>query len=351
MYCAQCVNTSPNIILPKKMDLLVLREMNSRLHEQVEQVLQYGTQLDRDSELTELKDHNAVKDSKLQVREHGDILGLRMKKIEKLKVMKRNNRMERYLSNLERRVDRKRQRVITLKADIENIESHHNIDDTNSITDPMKEVTMKIEDLNSYSVKLTNGMVSELRSWFQIRKRESYEIPYTISFQPIISFENFHKLPRYIILTSLEKEMEFMDLLAQILSVHLPFTIDDCNRTGANDFSVKSVMQITHLIMNMMEVARQGNLIPKEPVDIAWLLDQYDMDHIFYNVATRTLLKSRNSLRAFEPSDVYNLVAQTLQLQVGSFSAVLGRSISTTSSSMWDQGSDTNHLEHWYVVK
>lgn len=350
MYCSHCMSSSPRLLLKLKIDLLVLRETNSHLKSRVEDILEYGLSQIAGKEL-ESKSANV----------EGDILGRRLRKLDSLILRKKNNRVRYRISQLNNRIYEKRCKVEDLHSELR-LPSKIALNEKKlKSTRENQELTISEGRQQLMQIKkvLLRSQLSKIRSlveWFVIRKRESYEFPYTLAFQPIISLRNVYKLPPSVVWGSISTMSRYLKLFAEILFFTLPhgelvapyapeLELEmSAKTTGENSNDENTIVDhLTKIFINIVQISRHLNLISKDPIDLAWMLDQNDLDTLFYNMAMRLETKSKPVVHHWTYPQILSIVSEALQLSsVYATSPVSRQTLS---------GTKTNNNDRWYVVK
>ncbi|QLL31332.1 hypothetical protein HG536_0B01950 [Torulaspora globosa] len=351
MYCSHCVNTSPNILARLKIDLLMLREENRRLKDRVESILAYGLGVMEGSEAAAVVERT-LEEGHEDVE--GEILGQRLLKLNQLRAKRKHNRIRyrtaQLLSSLEakkRTIDRltqEREKVPVLDVNAEEKLSRVR-------TAVLVEKTSQIAQIQRVLLNSQEAKLNSLRRWFIIRKRDSYEFPYSIAFQPVVSLKNFYKLPPMVAWGSISKMSEFVVLLSEVLQYKLPCELPDASfkalRAADNtvedayDDDTNVAEHLTKLLVNIIQLARRAGLMSKNPVDLAWMLDQLDIDTLFYNMATSTEIPTKSVAQHWTYNKLLSVVSEALQLSIYAASPASRQTLTGTLA---------NNNDHWFLV-
>ncbi|QLQ78844.1 hypothetical protein HG537_0B01920 [Torulaspora globosa] len=350
MYCSHCVNTSPNILARLKIDLLMLRDENCKLKNRVESILEYGLGLMEGSK--GVTNAETIEEGNQDVE--GEILGQRLLKLNQLRAKRRYNRIRyrttQLLSSLEakrrtiERLEQENETVSVLDASVEEQLSRVR-------TAVMVEKTGQIAQIQRVLLNSQESKLNSLRKWFIIRKRDSYEFPYSIAFQPIISLKNFYRLPPVVAWSSISKMSEFTLLMSEVLQYTLPCELPDTSsktlRLADNtvedgyDDDNNVADYLTKLLINIIQLARRAGLISKSPVDLTWMLDQLDIDTLFYNMATSTKIPTKSVAQHWTYDKLLSVVSEALQLSVYAASPPSRQTLT---------GTIANNSDHWFLV-
>ncbi|EDO17541.1 hypothetical protein Kpol_534p20 [Vanderwaltozyma polyspora DSM 70294] len=321
MYCAHCINTSPNLLHPLRMQLLMVQQKNKVLKGKVEDILSHA--LDKNWKSS---DNDT----------EGIILADRLHKLEVLKRTKRNNRVRYRISQLTKRIENKQQRLQSLRLQITTTDVAKV---SNANKKEIEEIRTKYLQLNEVVKREQELECQSLVDWFILRKRNSYEIPYTLVFLPVVSLKNFHKLPKAVTISSLHKMFQFLEIYSQIISFPLLYKGDEIKEKTINtDEEIAKL--ITKLVINVLQIGRFKNLIPKDAIDLVWLLDQYDVDSLFYNVIVNHKMECRVVLFHWTFGKVSKVVTETLQLPAGSTTSFPRQQVGDT----YDKDDDMWHI-------
>lgn len=350
MYCAHCMSSSPHLLLKLKIDLLVLRENNGNLKNRVEDILEYGLGQIAGKE-PESKSGNI----------EADILGKRLRKLDSLILRKKNNRLRHRISQLNLRIYEKRRKIeglhkefrLPTKVTLEEKKLKSGRESQELARSENRQQLMQVKKV------LLRSQLSKIRSlveWFVIRKRESYEFPYRLAFQPIVSLRNVYKLPPFVVWGSISTMSQYLKLFAEMLFFSLPHDelvppnapglelevfAKTSDENGSDEIII--VEYLTKIFINIIQISRHLNLISKDPIDFAWMLDQNDLDTLFYNMAMRLETKSKPVANHWTYPQILSVVSEALQLS----------SIYATSpvSRQTFAGTKASTNDHWYVVR
>lgn len=351
MFCAHCMSTSPSLLVRLKIDLLMLRETNCELKEHVEGILEYGL---GQVEGTKNSIHKIGDNYDSSVE--GEILGKRLLKLDLLRFQKKNNRVKYRTSQLLNRVNGKRRTIESLKRELARHSGLTSHGKTGEASGNDTEIILeKKQQLLQIQKVLSNAQVRKLRSlmeWYVIRKRDSYEVPYSLAFQPVISLKNFYKLPPSIAWRSMLKMSQYLSLISEILLFKLPFKFDcepnliELESGGASKDHEEGICDdanvaeyLAKLVINVLQLSRHLNLLSKDPIDLAWMLDQYDLDTLFYNLVIVREMKGRPVSHHWTYTRVLAVVSEALQLSVYATSPASRQALAGTIVSNSDRWS------------
>lgn len=350
MFCAHCMSSSPHLLIKLKIDLLMLRETNSHLKGRVEDILEYGL-----GQVT-------GKESEWHATNiEGDILGRRLRKLDSLILKKKNNRVRHRILQLTHRINEKRRKLEMLSTELYHtskigLNGKELEIERNSQELTVTEVKQQLMQIRRVLLKSQLSKVRSLVEWFVIKKRESYEFPYTLAFQPVVSLRNVYKLPPSVVWGSISTMSRYLKLFAEILFFTLPHseiiapnaldleseassrTADEGSSDGNN-----VVDHLTRLFINIVQISRHLNLISKDPIDLAWMLDQNDLDTLFYNMAMRLETKSKPVTHHWTFPQIFSVVSEGLQLSSVYATSPVSRQTLT--------GTVANNSDRWYVVR
>ncbi|GAV48423.1 hypothetical protein ZYGR_0I07200 [Zygosaccharomyces rouxii] len=350
MYCAHCMSSSPHLLLKLKLDLLILRETNGHLKSRVEDILEYGL-----GQIAGKEPKSASTNVK------GDILGRRLRKLDSVILRRKNNRVKYRISQLNRRIYEKRHRIEALRSKLQ-LPSKIGIHEKElKAKRESQELTISEgkQQLTQIRKVLLKSQLSKIRSlveWFVIRKRESYEFPYTLAFQPIVSLRNVYKLPSSVVWGSISTMSRYLKLFAEILFFTLPHNelvapnapeleLEVSAKTADESSSDENTIvdHLTKIFINIIQISRHLNLISKDPIDLAWMLDQNDLDTLFYNMAMRLETKSKPVFHHWTYPQILAVVSEALQLSSVYATSPVSRQTLT--------GTKANNNDRWYVVR
>lgn len=354
MYCGHCMSTSPSLLAKLKIDLLISREINRNLKSQVESILEYGLgKVESNENKPPLSDSPDSETSHVE----GEILGKRLLKLNLLRSKKKNNRIRYRVTQLVNRVNNKRRTVEFLKSELaKDLNPTPNAAEKLTETDPAQ-LAEKREQIHQIHKVLSSAQEAKLRSlreWFVVRKRDSYEFPYSLAFQPVVSLKNFYRLPPMVAWGSIIKMSQYMILMSDVLLYKLPCKLDVIPEFGGaklqdssrgvedlygDDNNVADCL--TKLVINILQLSRHLNLLSKNPVDLTWLLDQHDLDTLFYCMITSTAITSRPVSHHWTFTGVLAVVSEALQLSIYAASPASRQTLAGTMA---------NNSDRWFLV-
>lgn len=350
MYCGHCMSSSPHLLLKLKLDLLMLRETNGHLKSRVEDILEYG-----------LGQIAGKKPESQTANAEGDILGKRLRKLDSLILRKKNNRVRYRISQLNHRIYEKRKKVETVRKELQlpgkislNEEKLKSTRESQELT--ISESRQQLMQIRRVLLRSQLSKIRSLVEWFVIRKRESYEFPYTLAFQPIVSLRNIYKLPPSVVWGSISTMSRYLKLFGEILFFTLPhdelvapnaaeLELEVSSKSADENSSDENTIvdHLTKILINVVQVSRHLNLISKDPIDLAWMLDQNDLDTLFYNMAMRLETKSKPVFHHWTYPQILAVVSEALQLSSVYASSPVSRQTLT--------GTKVSSNDRWYVVK
>ncbi|EJS44745.1 atg14p [Saccharomyces arboricola H-6] len=302
VYCAHCVNTSPSLLLKLKLDLISLKNENRILGEKVEQIL------------NEAMSYGQLGVKALERKK--DPLTNSLMKLDVLRMKKNNNRIKNKIDQLNERIHNKRDHVGRLKLEIDNYGHYKVGTDVDKLRERVEinDARNKLKQISQVCESTRNYKLSLLNDWFVIQKlQDNFQIPYTIAFQPLISLKNFRVLPLVITNDSINVMWKYVDFLSDILMIKLPYTHNSTEHPFEPSDDRQTVIQgLIKLIINILQICRHLNLVPSTPMDIPWLLDQYDVDGLFYNMVKRNKMKCRSVSLYWNFGMLYSIVLDNL---------------------------------------
>ncbi|CCE61331.1 hypothetical protein TPHA_0A02480 [Tetrapisispora phaffii CBS 4417] len=346
MYCSHCLNTSPNLFMPLKMKLLLLKEENELLKQRVDNILNYAIDRHQDQNI----DGNNDKIFQTNTDIEQKILSQQLEKIDILKMKMKNNRIKIRIKQISERIYNrakllKEKETNYLKKIPSNAKQY--CDDTE-----LDSIKYKLSHIQKVYKLTKDNECQSLIKWFNIKKRDdSYEIQYTICFLPVVSLKNFHRLSGYISKLSIGKTFQFLVIYLEILKIQTKYDIERIlNTIKSNDYSSLEDNDIAEwisvLIMIIFEIGRRKNVLPMESMDLVWLIDQYDIDALFYNVIMNEnkIIECRtltDQIWTFEK--ILSVVSDTLQLSINSTASI--------ENDLRYSGIIEEDEDVWYIVK
>lgn len=322
LYCAHCISSSPKLLLRMKINLMILQDDNTKLKNKVENIL--------DVAMNRNENHN-------KKNTEGIILGQKLQKIDVLKHKRRNNKIKFRINQLSERIQKRRNKLENLKQEL----LTKNVVELPPVS--KKEAIDIVEKLEQFKKVVTRTQESEYKfliNWFNIRKRNSYDVSYTLAFLPVISLKNFPKLPRPIAISSINKMSQFLKLYSQIIALQLKFQCDQVSEI--NDATDNDIVKwISRLVINILQLARFNALLPEQNIDLVWLLDQYDIDSLFYNLVMNHKIECRVIDYTWSYDRILEFISKTLQLSVQS-------TFGMTNKQMLD--TPNTDADMWYIV-
>lgn len=302
LYCSHCINTSPHLLLRYKMELYQVTAAREELRAQVDEILRDAMNGDE---------------------QPSDVLGKHLAMLRKTHLKRRTNKIRSKLQQLQEVVQVKRERVRTLKAQINqpNPRVAHSVETDEKIAQfrsSQQKLTMLQRVLES-SKALKFQALTHL---FLIRQREHPEFPFTISFQPIVNVQNLCHLPQNVVECSLRSMWDFLLLAGRVLLIELP------PQKPAKDV----LDSLTGIVLNLLVFLQSLELVPQKFCGdrgyLRSLLRNYDVDRLFYYmVMNRDIeLLDTGELHSAVNYDVCHAELQAM-LQGSSELSVLNKSI------------------------
>lgn len=350
IYCSHCMNTSPNLLVRLRIDLFLLRDMNSKLKNQVERILEYGLKRVEQQGRSESR----KSPSEQSKNSEGGVLGKRLLKLDLLRLRKKNNRLRYRISQEQSRITDKKRTKEQIQEQLQLSSGQKARQDNNEAFSEYESIIEETKLQIAQVQKIVTGMqtlkLKNLIEWFVVRKRDSYEFPYSLAFQPLVSLKNFYKLPTIVAWNSISKMSQYIVLVAKILQFALPFKLgdpspnflvdfDDHEEPTINDNGIAEY--IAKLVINLLQLSRHLNLLSQEPLDLVWLLDQYDLDTLFYNLISNQIMKARPISHHWTYDRVLAIVSEALQLSIYASSPASRPTLSGTMA---------NNTDKWYLV-
>ncbi|CAI4273631.1 CEI_1a_G0003100.mRNA.1.CDS.1 [Saccharomyces cerevisiae] len=284
VYCAHCINTSPSLLLKLKLDLILLKDENKELNGKVEQILNEAMNYDQ----LDIKRMEKKKDPLMDSLMRLDVLR-----------MKKNNKLIKHrIEQLNERIYSKRNHISELKVEIDNYKRYKMGTRTDKLREQVEisDAKNKLAQVSKICESVRVYKLNLLNNWFVIQKlQDNFQIPFAIAFQPLISLKNFRVLPLAITNDSINIMWKYISFFSDILMIKLPYTNKICEQPMFEfSDSIQTVVQrLIKLIINILQICRHLKLVPSTPMDIPWLLDQYDVDGLFYNMVKRNKMKCR----------------------------------------------------------
>lgn len=344
MYCGHCINTSPNLLAKLKVEQLMLRESNAKLKNKVEAILEYGL-----AQVDAIENHRSDKTQRIESSNvEGEILGQRLLKLSLLSSKRKNSRIKYRTTQLASRLKEKRDKVEELQRELTSrseVAPNNERAFANIKASVSTDWTHQMDQIARLISQSQQSKLMSLRKWFVVRKRDSYEFPFSVAFLPIVSLKNFYKLPPSVAWGSIQKMSQYMTMMAEILFYTLPYKIEAIpdlagyeKEQGQEGNDANAAEYLTKLVVNAIQLARHLNLASRNPIDLAWVLDQHDLDILFYNMATETKITTRPVAQHWTFSRVLSVVSDALQLSVYATSPASRQTLNGTrvnNSDLW----------------
>lgn len=304
-YCSNCVKTSPQLITTLKFKLLTINDTNQKLNRQIDSILKQSLN----------------KDSNGKTLNHGGILlKQRMSKVHNLKVRKNIGQLRIRLENMTNNIKNKRQYIAKLRGEVEEIKTHN----PKSIRYVSGNISQdQMEQIERVVTKRQEQSIEMLNEWFIINKTRSRDIPYTICFEPIISARISSKLTTNVVRDSTFKLFQYLTIRAKLLSLVLPYPIMKIDKekqpsiddNSPSEYTMYELIQLrdrhvmehiaiwlTRITFNIVFLCQYNGTLPPPyiPIDIAYLVDQIDVDGLLYGLYTGQI-PNRNKYILTEP--------------------------------------------------
>ena len=290
-------------MLKVKLDLISLNDENKVLNEKVERILNEAMNYDR----IDVKSLEKKKDP----------LTSSLMKLDILRMKKNNNRIKYRIEQLNERIHSRRDHIRKLKLEIDNHERSNVGASTTKLREQadINEAKRKLTQVSKICESTKNYKINLLNNWFVIQKlQDNFQIPFAIAFQPLISLKNFRVLPLVITNDSINTMWKYVTFFSDILIIKLPYTNNSSDQPvfeSSNDTQTV-VQKLIKLIINILQICRHLKLVPSTPMDIPWLLDQYDVDGLFYNMVKRNKIKCRSVSLYWTFGMLYSMVLDHL---------------------------------------
>lgn len=339
-YCSNCSNTSPSLLLKWRMALLSIHEQNRKLQGRVKAILERSmgqNDVDMDGDKNEENDFPLLKS--------------KLRKVTILKMKKRNNRIRFRIEQLKKNMENKKQRATHMEDELQlEIPKEAAI-----ILQDDEDLMERIHQTQKIVQMAQQEKLHSLRKWFMVRQRKDlYLVSFSILFQPIISLQNVPNLPRSVTISSLNNMFQYLDIFAQIINFKLPYdgfhSLTSAKEDG-DDNNTDVVEWITKLTIGLLQLASKLQLIRTKSIDIHWLLDQYDVDKLFYSVVQQRQIQCRviSSGQCWTFSHVYAMVSEILNISERNSRNNL-RADSTQRHSIKTADTQVAHLDRWFIV-
>ncbi|SCV04531.1 LANO_0G10770g1_1 [Lachancea nothofagi CBS 11611] len=306
LYCGHCINTSPSLLLKRKIELYQIRASNEQLRVQVDKILEC-----------------AMNDAS----ESQDVLGKHLSMLKTTHLKRKTNKFRLKVGQVEDMVIGKRERVRHLQRELQQKVKKHSGSEpwktySESPGDRFQSFQAKLKQLQKVLVSSKSHKFQELVRLFLIRQRAHPEFPYTISFQPVVNVQNLYRLPQNVIECSLRSMWEFLLLAGRILLVELPLKKP-----------TKDVLDnLAGIVLNLLVLLLSLKLIPQSCSDkrvlLRNLLRDYDVDKLFYCLVTNKNIETdcKSKIETIINHDVCHAELQSL-LQGSSELSVLNKSM------------------------
>ncbi|CAI4907100.1 ATV_HP_G0011630.mRNA.1.CDS.1 [Saccharomyces cerevisiae] len=303
VYCAHCINTSPSLLLKLKLDLILLKDENKELNGKVEQIL------------NEAMNYDQLYIKRMEKKK--DPLMNSLMKLDVLRMKKNNNLIRHRIEQLNERIYSKRNHISELKVEIDNYKRYKVGTGTDKLREQVEisDAKNKLAQVSKICESARDYKLNLLNNWFVIQKlQDNFQIPFAIAFQPLISLKNFRVLPLAITNDSINIMWKYISFFSDILMIKLSYTNKICEQPMFEfSDSIQTVVQrLIKLIINILQICRHLKLVPSTPMDIPWLLDQYDVDGLFYNMVKRNKMKCRSVSLYWTFGMLYSMVLDNM---------------------------------------
>ncbi|CAB4251915.1 similar to Saccharomyces cerevisiae YBR128C ATG14 Autophagy-specific subunit of phosphatidylinositol 3-kinase complex I (with Vps34/15/30p) [Maudiozyma barnettii] len=303
-YCANCIRTSPQLAMTLRFKLLTVQDENKRLNKKIDNILNVSM------------DKNGTQREDISAGER--LLKTRMRRVNDLKMRKKNGQLKIRISNVSNSIDKKRMFIQKLKQHITDFHMSK-INPVHQHKRIIREHRHEEDDerLKQVQIVLTKRQrqnIESLNQWFVINKTSSMDIPYTLLFQPVISTRTANKLPPGLVKNSIFTMFQYLKIRTTIQCTQLPYpTMKPSSlllEEGQHDrdyilrdivemidetVTESIVMWLTKLTINMVYLCQVNHNLPsQEHTDPVSLLEQFDVDGLFYSLYLGQLLPLTN---------------------------------------------------------
>ncbi|CCF57899.1 hypothetical protein KAFR_0D02520 [Kazachstania africana CBS 2517] len=310
-YCNNCLNISPNLVLSKKFALIEIKNENEKLHFKINKILNFN-------------------------QKNTTLLSSKFEKAAMLSSRRTNLKISCNIDLVAKRVQEKREKISQLKQKLECLKNKGElVEEVQERAHIRNEWEHKISQITSIVHKQRHAKLEMLRNWLLLRKREnSTELPYTISFQPIISVKNINKLPKFILSESISVIFKFFHIFSTFyLNLSLPYSLET-KEDNLLDLCGK-------IVINSIYIARLFKQIPyRYSIDLRALLETYDIDGFFFSVMNFEKLDHLKLVKDEESNYTLNLKYTTRCI----LELLNGDAVQDSSQVIYDQ-------DRWFVVK
>lgn len=342
-FCAHCINSVSDPDIGKvRLQLERLNASNEELKAKIEKLLGYVTNNGSGS-------GSAFVPTPVSASASEIAFYYRMREINLLKKRRRNDRINTWVKYMTNLIERKKGELARCQDLLVSRYRTTPPPPPPIIGDNLQ--TSQVQTIAQVQTMLRRRQVAvhdELTSWFLVRNTERwFEIPYVMWFQPIVSLRNVFKLPGQLIALSVLRMAQYLQILERIYSFSLPFTLGP-------SFTLKWAIELddqliyrnlihwlTTLTINLVVCLQRLDLIPvsqKFP-DIARLLDEYDIDGLFYQLANRLEVKVVHTIETPQNfSDIAKITSKRLY------------SSSESDASQQNGQQSVESADKWFVV-
>lgn len=322
-YCASCIKASPHLLLSLKFGLIDIQNENKTLNQRIDRILE-NAMVNKQGNVTDL----AL--GKLTVEEdtNDNVLRSTMMKVNSLKLKRRNGRIKSQLDHINRALTSKREYISKLLQMLENAKDvrtvSHSIPTVVERKQEREKWLKKIDQMEILVEKRQQYHLRLLNQWFAISKRESAGLPFAISFQPVISLKNVNKLSYRLVKSSVFKMFQYLSLISMILEIKIPYCMKDNVSSFNDDYQLRDIIiftedfvkkqstnWLTKIIIDITCICQCTDVLPSDQnIDILTLLDQYDIDGVFYHMVQKRTITCNTLANPPTFQEVYRIVQQ-----------------------------------------
>lgn len=326
--CSRCINTSPNLILVLKINLIQEIAISNHLSEQVNTILEESLKCSENSGNSSHRSRYATNndnDNKYII----DILSYQLKKVKLIKELRKNNKIKQSIQIIEARIDNKRKEVSKMKSSSLLLnKTTSSIDRTIIGVDSLDinhliEWESKIKEIQSFlSIQQTRKM-KELNKWFGIDSSMDKD-DLRLFYQPIVtiqalkdSINNINTENDICLLSNnLKICLKYLKLITQIFYISIPYFEEFNEKVGHLEYGVSVLVYYCYIICQRLQLfpyTKKGYVIYK---DVRLLLEDYTINEIFYHISRCVMLdqKSTNISEAIEDTVMYSKIEWTLPM-------------------------------------
>ncbi|SMN18001.1 similar to Saccharomyces cerevisiae YBR128C ATG14 Autophagy-specific subunit of phosphatidylinositol 3-kinase complex I (with Vps34/15/30p) [Maudiozyma saulgeensis] len=301
-YCANCVRTSPQLAVTLRFQLLTIQDDNKRLNEKIDNILKVSM------------DKSNIKREDIGAGER--LLKTRMRRVNDLKKRKKDGQLKIRINNISNSIEKKKTFIQNLKRQITDSQDSKNchLNVCKDISNERySEDNDRLKQVQAVLTRRQRQSIQSLNQWFVISKTTSRDIPYTLQFQPVISTRTANKLPPQLVKNSIFTMFQYLKLRARIQCIQLPYptmNLSPLPREGQEDedYILKDIVEmtdktvteniagwLTKLTINIVQLCQTNYILPSdEYIDPISILEQLDVDGLFYSLYLNQLLSTAN---------------------------------------------------------